>query len=224
MVEGHLALVRRLCNRFRHSGEPLEDLIQVGSIGLLKAIEKYDPSRGDNFVAFAIPGIVGEVKNYFRDHCWAVKIPRKLHRQKAIADRAIEVLSQRLGRSPTIPEIAQATGLSEEEVYDTFEVEKRGKPLSLEVKCDRDGNGTGESSSLLDYLASEDGEFEKLIGRISLTDALRGLDERGKTVIHLRFYEDLSQTESAKRLDISQMHVSRLERKALAELKQILLE
>lgn len=139
LVKDHLALVRRLCNRFHHSGEPLEDLIQVGSIGLLKAIEKYDPSRGDNSVAFAVPETVGEVKNYFRDHGWAVKIPRKLQRQKAIVDRAIEVLSQRLGRSPTIPEIAQATGLSEEEVYDTFEVEKSGKPLSLEVKYDRDG-------------------------------------------------------------------------------------
>jgi len=222
LVECHLALVRRLANRFYHRGEPLEDLIQVGSIGLLKAIEKYDQSRGDNFVAFAIPVIVGEIKNYFRDNGWAVKIPRKLQRQKVIVDRAIEVLSQRLGRWPTIPEIAQATGLSQEEVYDTFEVEKRGKPLSLEIKYDRDG--TGESSSLMDYLASEDGEFEQFIGRISLADALRRLGEREKTIIRLRFYEDQSQTKIAECLHISQMHVSRLQRKALMELKQILLD
>jgi len=222
LVKGHLALVRRLCNRFRHSGEPLEDLIQVGTIGLLKAIEKYDPSRGSHFVAFAVPEIVGEVKNYFRDHGWAVKIPRKLQRQKVTVDRAVEVLSQRLGRWPTIPEIAHATGLSEEEVYDTFEVEKHGKPLSLEAEYD--GDGTGGSSSFMDYLVSEDGEFEKLIERISLADVLRRLGERGRTIIHLKFYEGLSQTEIARRLGISQMHVSRLERKALIELKQILLE
>lgn len=125
LVADHLALVRRLCNRFNHSGEPLEDLIQVGIIGLLKAIEKYDPARGSDFVAFAVPQILGEVKNYFRDHGWAVKVPRKLQRRKMVVERTVEVLTQRLGHSPTIPEIAEATGFSQEEVYDTFELGKK---------------------------------------------------------------------------------------------------
>jgi len=222
LVEDNLALVRRLCGRFNHSGQPLEDLIQVGAIGLLKAIEKYDPARGDNFVAFAVPEILGEIKNYFRDHGWGVKIPRKLQRQKVVVERTVERLTQELGRGPTIAEIAQATGFSQEEVYDTFEVDKCGKPLSLDAEYDRDG--TGESSSLMDYLASEDAEFEKLIDRISLADALGSLNEREKTIIHLKFYKGLSQTEIAKCLCISQMHVSRLQRNALVKLKRAILD
>ncbi len=222
LVEDHLPLVRRLCRRFNYSGEPMEDLIQVGTIGLLKAIDKYNPARGSNFVAFAVPEIVGEVKNYFRDHGWAVKIPRKIQRQKMVVGRTVERLTQELGHAPTIPEIAQAAGFSEEEVYDTFEVNKRGKPLSLDTGYNRDA--TGESSSLMDYLVSEDMEIEKLADRISLTDAFRSLNKREKTIIHLKFYEDLSQTEIAKHLRISQAHVSRLQRNALARLKQILPE
>ncbi len=222
LVEDHLPLVRRLCRRFNHSGEPLEDLFQVGTIGLLKAIEKYNPSRGDNFVAFAVPKIVGEIKNYFRDHGWAVKVPRKLQRQKMVVGRTVESLTQQLGHMPTIPEIAQATGFSEEEVYDTFEVDKCGKPLSLEAEYN--GDGTGESSSLMDYLTSEDAEFEKLTDRIALADAFRSLNKREKTIIDLKFYKGLTQANIAEHLRISQMHVSRLQRNALTKLKQILLE
>jgi len=172
-------------------------------------------------LAFAVPGIVGEIKNYFRGHGWAVKVPRKLQRQRVVVERTVESLTQELGRSPTIPQIAQATGFSEEEVYDTFEVVKLGKPLSLDAEYD--GDGTAESSSLMDYLASEDAEFEKLTDRISLADAISTLSKREKTIIHLKFYKGLSQTEIAKRLRISQMHVSRLQRNALTQLKQILL-
>ncbi len=222
LVKDHVALVRRLCNRFRYSGEPLEDLIQVGTIGLLKAVEKYNPARGDNFVAFAVPEILGEIKNYFRDLGWAVKIPRKLQRQKVVVERTVDSLTQELGHAPTIPEITQATGFSEEEVYDTFEVVKRGRPLSLDAKYN--GDGTGESSSLMDYLATEGAEFERLTDRIALADALRSLNKREKTIIHLKFYKGLSQTNIAERLHISQMHVSRLQRNALTQLKQILSE
>ena len=150
-----------------------------------------------------------------------MKVPRKLQRQRVIVDRTVESLTQELGRSPTIPQIAQATGFSEEEVYDTFEVVKLGKPLSLDAEYD--GDGTAESSSLMDYLASEDAEFEKLSDKISLADGLRSLNKREKTIIRLKFYAGLSQTEIARRLGISQMHVSRLQRNALTRLKQILL-
>ena len=216
-VEDHLALVRRLCRRFRHSGEPLEDIVQVGTIGLLKAIEKYDPDRGSGFAAFAVPVIVGEIKNYFRDHGWAVKVPRKLQRQKLAVARAVESLSQVLGHSPTIAEIAESTGISEEEVHDTFEVDKCGKPLSLDAEYTH--NGSHEPSSLLDCVGSEDPGFEQMIDRIDLTNTLRCLSGRERVIIGLKFYSGLSQTEIAERLGISQMHVSRLQRSALDKLK-----
>lgn len=219
LLADHLPLVRRLCRRFSHSGEPLEDLVQVGSIGLIKAIAKYDPDRGNGFVAFAVPVIVGEIKNYFRDHGWAVKVPRKLQRQKRVVEKAIESLSQSLGRAPTMPEIAEATGFSEEEVYDTFDVEGYGKPLSLDTEyCN--GNGGEEVSTLLDFVGGEDPRLEDLSERLDLADALQSLNGQEATVIRLKFYTGLSQTEIANRLGVSQMHVSRLQRNALGKLKR----
>ena len=123
LVVDHLSLVKRLCWRFHNSGEPQEDLIQVGTIGLLKAIRKFDPELGSSFISFAVPVIVGEIKNYFRDHGWAVKMPRKLQSQKLAVDRAVVGLTQNLGHIPTVPEIAEDTGFSIEEVAETFEVD-----------------------------------------------------------------------------------------------------
>ena len=220
LVADHLPLVHRLCRRFNHSGEPLEDLVQVGIIGLLKAIEKYDPHRGSSFIAFAIPSVLGEIKNHFRDHGWAVKIPRKLQRQKLAVEKVVGSLSQSLGRAPTIAEIAETTGFSEEAVYDTFEIEYYGKPLSLDAEYDE--LGSEGNHKLLDILGSEDPQFVELETRIALKDALRCLDDREKTIIRLRFYAGLSQTRIAERLGISQVHVSRLQRNALRRLKLIL--
>ena len=217
LVVSHLPLVRRICRRFSHSGEPLEDLVQVGTVGLLKAIKKYDPDRGSAFAAFAIPVIVGEIKNYFRDHGWAVKVPRKVQRQKLMVERVVESLRQTLGRSPTIMEIVDATGFSEEEVYDTFEVVKCGKPLSLDAEYD--WNGNKDASTLLDYLGGEDPRIQELIDRIDLIRLLKCLDQRERSIISLKFYSGLSQMEIAERLGISQMHVSRLQRNALSKLK-----
>ena len=195
----------------------MEDLVQVGSIGLLKAIEKYDPDRGSEFIAFAVPVIVGEIKNYFRDHGWAIKVPRKIQRQKLAVRRTVESLGQRLGRGPTIQEIAVSTGFSEEEVYETFEVVKCGKPLSLEAEYNTNGNG--DVSSLLDYLGSPDPQLKEVTDRIDLINALGCLNKREKTIVHLKFYAGLSQTKIAERLGISQMHVSRLLHNALRKLK-----
>ena len=217
MATQHLALVRRLCARFRHSGLPMEDLVQIGSVGLLKAIDKFDPDRGSAFLAFAIPVIVGEIKNYFRDHGWAVKIPRKLQRQKVMVEKAVESLSQVHGRSPTVMEIAEATDLPEEVVYDTFEVGKYGNLMSLEAEHERNGNS--DASPFLDYLGANDPRFDDLADRIDLTDTFKSLTERERTIIRLKFYTGLSQAEIAVRLGISQMHVSRLQRHALGKLK-----
>ena len=214
LVAECLPLVRRLCRRYSHSGEPLEDLVQVGTMGLLKAIQKYDPERGASFTTFAVPVIVGEIKNYFRDHGWAVKLPRKLQRHKLMVDRAVDSLTQQHGSSPTIQVIAEATGLSEDEVCSTFEV---GKPLSLDAEFEV--NGDGAVSSLLDRLGSEDPQFDEVVDKIDLTNILGNLEPRERAIICLKFYSDLSQTEIAGRLGISQMHVSRLQRTALGKLK-----
>lgn len=221
LVAEHMPLVYWLCRRFFHSGERPEDLYQVGSVGLLKAVEKYNPAVGSNFRAFAIPLIVGEIKNYFRDHGWAVKVPRKLQRQRLTVARAVEVLNQQLGREPTIMEIVGATGFSEEEVYETFEVRNYGKPLSLDAL--HNGYDSSDLPTILDTLGKEDSQLEGLTDKIDVTNALHCLDTRERTIICLKFYDGLPQTEIAKRLGISQMHVSRLQRIALRKLKLVLL-
>ena len=218
LVIKHLGLVRRLCARFRNSGEPMEDLVQVGSVGLLKAAYKYNPELGNSFAAYAIPVIIGEIKNYFRDHGWAVKIPRKLQRQKLAVGRAVDILNQSLSRAPTVQEIAEAVGFSEDEVYQTFEVELYGKPVSLDTEYD-----SGESdtiSTVLDYVGKVDPELEALPNRLDLDRALGYLDEREQAIIYMYYYKGLSQTEIAKRLALSQMHVSRIQRGALGKLGQ----
>jgi len=221
LVVGHLPLVRRLCRRFDRSGEPLDDLMQVGTIGLLKAIKKFDPERGTNFISFAVPVIVGEIKNYFRDHGWAVKLPRKVQRQKMAVDRAVAALTQSLGRTPIVPEIAQATGFSPEEVYEAFEVERFGKPLSLDAQ--HNGDDGEDTSTILDYLGDVDPDLEGLVDKLDLKRALGGVDAREQAIIYLKFFSGLSQSAIAQRLGISQMHVSRLQRNALSKLKLTLL-
>ena len=217
LVSDHLPLVGRLCRRFAHLGEPLEDLVQVGTIGLLKAINKFDPLRGNNFAAFAVPVIVGEIKNYFRDHGWAVKVPRKLQQRKMAVDRTVVGLTQELGRVPTVAEIGRAAGFSTEEVYQTFEVERFGRPLSLDAEYDREDSQ--DPVSILDYLGSEDPDLEGLADKLDLKVALDCVGPREQTILFLKFYSGLSQTAIAQRLGISQMHVSRLQRNALSKLR-----
>ena len=217
LVAEHLPLVVRLCRRFQHLGEPMDDLIQVGAIGLIKAIDKYDPEKGNTLAAFAIPVVVGEIKNYFRDHGWAVKMPRKLQRHRLLVDRTVEEITQRLGRSPTIPEIGRAAGLSDDEVYEAMEVERYGKPLSLDATQDRDDGQ--ESTTIMDYLGEEDPDLASLAERMDLKEAVVAVDPREREILYLKFYAGLSQSAIAQRLGISQMHVSRLQRNALAKLK-----
>lgn len=222
LVEIHLPLVKRLCRRFQHLGEPMDDLIQVGTIGLIKAIDKYDPQRGNKLAAFAIPVVVGEIKNYFRDHGWAVKLPRKIQRQKRLVDRTVEGLIQTLGRSPTVSEIGDAVGISQAEVFQTFEVEQYGRPLSLDAE--HNGNDGEVPITILDRLGEEDPDLEFLAQRMDLKAALVDVDPREQKILYLKFFSGLSQSAIAQRLGISQMHVSRLQRNALAKLKESLLD
>ena len=192
-------------------------MCQVGSIGLIKAVEKFDTERSSNFTDFAIPVIIGEIKNYLRDHGWSVKVPRKLQQHKMAVGRSVEALNQRLGRSPTVQEIAADTGLSEEDVYDTFELTECGRPLSLDAQIDSADRQA--RASLLDFIGGEDPQFQARLNKIDLEEAINNLDNRRKTIIHLKFYQGLPQTEIARRLGISQMHVSRLQREAINQIK-----
>lgn len=217
MAEKYLPLVRRLVWKFSHSGEPLEDLVQIGTEGLLKAIDKFDPTRGVKFESYAVPVIVGEIKNYFRDHGWAVKVPRKLQAQWLSVRKAVAGLEQSLGRSPNIQEIVEVTGFNREEVMNAFELASVGNPVSLDIE--HQGDDGEEGFTLLDSLGGDDPAFEELIDQLYVTEALAALNPWEKTIIHLKFYGGLSQTQIGIRMGISQMHVSRLQRTAISKLR-----
>lgn len=210
-------LVRRLCRRFSGYGEPLDDLLQVGTIGLIKAIAKFDADRGNSFITYAVPVIVGEIKNYLRDNGWAVKMPRKLQSNRLAVQRAAGSLGHKLSRPPTVSELAEETDLSHEQVMDTFGVENYGRPLSLQTEY-KHGDGSSDTY-LIDRVGRWDPEFETSIDKIDLDNSFRCLGKREKTIIYLKFYGGLTQMEIAGRLNISQMHVSRLQRRALSKLR-----
>ena len=217
VVLDYQPLVRRLCRRFSGYGEPMDDLLQVGSIGLIKAIAKFDASRGNSFITYAVPVIVGEIKNYLRDNGWAVKMPRKLQSHRLAVQRAVGSLGHRLGRAPTVLELAEETDLSQEQVMDTFGVENYGRPLSLHTEY-KNGDGSSETY-LIDRVGGWDPEFETLMDKLELDNSFRCLGKRERTIIYLKFYGGLTQMEIAGRLHISQMHVSRLQRRALGKLR-----
>jgi RNA polymerase sigma-B factor len=215
-------LVKFLARKYSDRGEPLEDLVQVGSVGLINAIDRFDPDRGIRFATFATPTITGEIRRYFRDRGWAVKVPRRLQEISLAAARALESLPQKLERSPTIAEIAHEIGASEEETLEAMELGHFYELASL------DGELTGEDdqsrSSLSEYVGRSDAELERFGLRSSLEQALTLLPAREGEIIRLRFLQGLSQTEVAKRLGISQMHVSRLQHRALARLRKLVQE
>ncbi|MGH7704679.1 MAG: SigB/SigF/SigG family RNA polymerase sigma factor [Candidatus Dormibacteria bacterium] len=216
LVPQYAALVRSLARRFAGRGEPLEDLEQVGYLGLIAAIERFDPKLGLEFTTFATPTILGEIKRYFRDKSWAVRVPRRLQETYAQVVRTQQVLSQELGRSPTVPEIATRLELEPDEVLQALEAGPAQRAISLESPA-RSGEGDGE---LGDRLGAEDENLGRIELQNMLAGAMRHLTPREREIMVLRFVEQLPQTEVARRLGISQMHVSRLQRAALAQLKR----
>ena len=220
LVVENLALVRYLCRRFSRSAEPREDLFQVGVVGLLKAIEKFDLARGNGLAAFATPLIIGEILNYFRDHGRSIKVPRKLQQNHIAVQRAVERLTQDLGRWPTAEELAHTTELSEEEVYETFEVERNCRFLSLDESIDPEARG--EALEPANILGKQDNELEYVVERMALRTAMTCLDPREDIIIRLKFFKSLTQKQIADRMGISQMHVSRLQRSGLAKLRRTL--
>ncbi|MQB00886.1 MAG: SigB/SigF/SigG family RNA polymerase sigma factor [Actinobacteria bacterium] len=220
LVDQYIGLVEFLARRFRNRGEPLEDLVQVGTIGLLKAIERFDLDREVEFSTYATPTVVGELKRHFRDKGWAVRVPRRLQELHLELSKVVSELGQEIGRSPTVAEIADYTGQSEESVLEGLEIAQAYNFTSLDAPIDAE-NGT---TSFADQLGSEDEHLENLEYRASLAPEMEKLPERERRILYLRFYRGLTQSEIADRLGISQMHVSRLLNRTLMHLREALEE
>jgi RNA polymerase sigma-B factor len=215
LIRRHYPLAEYLARRFRGRGEPLEDLTQVASIGLIKAIDRFDPGRDVKFSTYATATIVGEIKRHFRDKGWALRVPRRLQEIAMQVGRALSDLSQELGRSPTVPEIAERTGLTEEEVLEGMEASHAYSAVSLDAPVGEDDEPAG-----LRTLGAEDESIELLEGWASVAPALKALPARERRILYLRFFRGLTQTQIAQDLGISQMHVSRLLARALHSLRQ----
>lgn len=213
LVRLHLPLVEYLARRFRGRGEPLDDLVQVASLGLLKAIDRFDPERGVEFSTYATPTIIGELKRYFRDKGWAIRVPRRLQEIGLQLAQVMPDLSQELGRSPSIPEVAQRTGLSEEDVLEGINAAQVYSLKSLDAPVTEDGTNS------VARLGAEDESLELLEAWSSIAHLLEKLPYRERKILHLRFVVGQTQSQIAEELEISQMHVSRLLSKTLAHLR-----
>lgn len=220
LVSNYEPLVRSLCRKFSSSREPQEDLFQIGMIGLLNAIEKFDPERGSSFSSLAIPEIMGAILNYLRDHGSLLKIPRGLRRNKLAMDKASDTMASMLGRKPTQEEVANACDLTETEITSASILSRIGDPRSLDESLETDDGDDG--ASLSDYIGYEDEGYNISLDRLTLATALDTLPEREKTILQLRYFRSMSQRQTAEIISISQMHVSRLERAALNKLRLVL--
>ncbi|WP_314619118.1 RNA polymerase sigma factor SigF [Streptomyces stackebrandtii] len=218
LVRMHLPLVEHLARRFRNRGEPLDDLTQVATIGLIKSVDRFDPERGVEFSTYATPTVVGEIKRHFRDKGWAVRVPRRLQELRLSLTTATAELSQQHGRSPTVHELAERLGISEEEVLEGLESANAYSTLSLDVPDTDD-----ESPAVADTLGAEDEALEGVEYRESLKPLLEDLPPREKRILLLRFFGNMTQSQIAQEVGISQMHVSRLLARTLASLREKLL-
>ncbi|HWC15069.1 MAG TPA: RNA polymerase sigma factor SigF [Actinomycetota bacterium] len=217
LVEQFIGLVEFLARRFRNRGEPLEDLVQVGTIGLLKAIDRFDLEREVEFSTYATPTIVGELKRHFRDKGWAVRVPRRLQELHLELTKVVSYLGHDLGRSPTVSEIADAASISEEEVLEGLEIAQAYNFTSLDAPIDTEEGG---STSFADQLGEDDEHLENLEYRASLAPVMSKLPERDRRILYYRFFKGMTQSEIADRLGISQMHVSRLLNRTLTQLRE----
>ncbi len=216
LVERLRPLARKLAARYRNSAESREDLEQVAYLGLLKAIERADPDRGP-VIRFAIPTILGELKRHFRDYGWTMRVPRSLQERFLEVGDAVDELTAKLGRSPLPREVAKATGLTVEQVVEALDAATAYSPTGLDAPRRSD---EGEDGTLADVVGAVDGAYEIVELGATLTPALRALPGRQREIVRLRFDEDLTQSEIAERIGISQMHVSRLLRRALERLRE----
>jgi RNA polymerase sigma-B factor len=216
LIEQYMSLVRSLARRYSYRGEQLEDLVQIGAIGLIKAIDRFDLERGVELTTYATPNIIGEIKRHFRDKGWSVRVPRGLQELNVQLSRLVEQLTVQLGRSPTIAELAKASGSPEEEVLEALESGRAYSSLSLSSG----GGGDGEDDlDPLESIGTEEHQYEVSEDRAVLAPGFRVLDERERKILQLRFFDGLTQSQIAQQVGISQMHVSRLIRRSLEKIR-----
>jgi RNA polymerase sigma-B factor len=215
LVERYLPLARSIARRYAGGAEPLEDLVQVASVGLLKAIDRFDPARNVAFSSFAVPTIAGEVRRYFRDRCWAVRPPRDLQDRALAVEKVVTELTNRLGHSPTVRQIGGALELPDEDVLEALEAARAASATSLSAPRAADDGG---ETTLEASIGVEDDGFTSAEQRVMYEQLSRCLTERERLIVRLRFDDDLTQEEIGKRVGVSQMQISRLLRQALAKL------
>jgi RNA polymerase sigma-B factor len=216
LVERFLPLARDLALRYTYTNEPFDDLLQVASLGLIKAIDRFEPGRGSKFTSYAAPTILGELKRHFRDKGWSLHVPRDLQERTLAVGRATEVLAKELGRSPKVREVAEHLGCSSEQVLEAQEAAASYEAASLDAPVARDD---GESAALVDMLGGEDSAYELVEDREAIARKWKELPDTERQVLELRFMHDLNQREIGERIGYSQMHVSRLLRRALTRLE-----
>ena len=216
LVERYMPLVRSLAARYSGRGEPQEDLVQVGSIGLLLSIERFDTERGVQFTTYAVPTIVGEIQRHFRDRAWALHVPRRMKELSVRLTRTVAALTAEHGRAPTIAELAEAIGAEEDEVVEALQTSEAYSTRSLSQPLGFDGS---DDETMQDVLGQSDAGFSEVEDSVLVESGLSALDERERRIVELRFFDGLTQSEIAARIGISQMHVSRLLRRALITMK-----
>jgi len=218
-IEDNIAFAQRLARRFRDRGEPVDDLMQVAMVGLVNAVDGYDPQRGCEFAGYATPTIVGEIRRYFRDKGWRIKVPRRLQELRLQVNRAKVELSQTMAGSPTIADIARHLGVTEDDVAEAIEVARLYNPVSLSAPA-----GPDTEVDIADPLGDVDPGMEAVDNRESVKPLLASLPERERRILTMRFFADMTQTQIATELGISQMHVSRLLSQTLLKLRTALVE
>ena len=216
LIVSHLNLVRFLASKFKNRGEPLDDLVQVGTIGLIKAIDRFDPERDLEFTTYATPTILGEIKRHFRDKGWSIRVPRRLQELSAKVNQATDELTVELQRSPSVEEIAAKLGVGAEEILEAMESSGAYTSVSLEAGGSSEDD---EAPALIDRLGSVDEDLDASDDRMVIDDAIRDFSPREQEIVRMRFIDGLTQVEIAKRLGVSQVQVSRLLRRTLRKIQ-----
>lgn len=219
LITGHLPLAEHIAQRFVGRGTPKEDLVQVATVGLINAVDRFEPQQGNDFLSYAVPTVMGEVRRHFRDASWSMRVPRRLKELHLTVARASTKLAQRLSRAPTPAEIAEHLGISKDEVFEGLEAGQAYHSVSLDESLSGDGDGM----SLGESIGAEDSGLEGVENHEALEPLVRDLPERERRILALRFFYNMSQTQIAERVGISQMHVSRLLSRTLAQLREELL-
>ncbi len=218
LIRAHLRLAEHLARRFDHRGVPLDDLVQVASLGLVKAVDRFEPERGLEFSTFATPTIVGELKRYFRDKGWSVRVPRRVQELHVELNSLVNELTQQLGRSPTVAELAVRAQTSEEQVLEAMEASQAYRSASIDAPAG-EAEGDDDDRRLGDQLGDVDLDLLHAENRMVVAELLDLLPPRERLIVQLRFYEGMTQSQIADRLGISQMHVSRLLTKSFGLLR-----